>query len=339
MLKSVFCFVKVGIALLISVIILSGVTIIYSNTGVHITNKSHATDYKWKPYQFKSNMKEGFSWLRMNGDGFNNCFDNNDVEKIDILLMGSSHMEAVNVPKESNVGYLLNNHDVPEYITYNIGISGHQIYQCVNNLADAVKFYNPYRYIIIETDSIELDEAKMTEVINNTFPIITSHDSGLLFYIQKCIPCFLPLYREIDNWLAIKPYHNQEMIVDDQGNNTSNSDERKATLDKFLDQAVASAYDRQIIIVYHPATVIDDKGMLEPEDIETVDLFRSACFRHSIEFVDMYEDFNREYCDNHVLPHGFTNTAVGEGHLNEAGHRLIAERLGLVIKELDNEPE
>jgi hypothetical protein len=45
-------------------------------------------------------MTEGFSWLKMDDSGFNNvAFDDVGSEQPDILLMGSSHMEAVQVVK------------------------------------------------------------------------------------------------------------------------------------------------------------------------------------------------------------------------------------------------
>ena len=116
--------IKAGIAGAASVALLSLFTLVYSNSGVHIANPSQATDYFWEPRQYKANMTEGFSWLRMDANGFNNEKDLVDLGGVDILIMGSSHMEAVNVGRAENAGALLNTM-LPEYKTYNIGISGH----------------------------------------------------------------------------------------------------------------------------------------------------------------------------------------------------------------------
>lgn len=142
MFKVVRWILKAGIAGVVSLIILSAITIAYSHSGVHVSNETSATDYKWESHQFRSNMTEGFSWLRMNGDGFNNSFEIAESKNMDILLVGSSHMEAVNVAKNRNVGFLLNE-SFEELTTYNIGVSGHTIYQCVNNLPNAISYYNP----------------------------------------------------------------------------------------------------------------------------------------------------------------------------------------------------
>jgi hypothetical protein len=49
--------------------------------------------------------------------------------------------------------------------------------------------------------------------------------------------------------------------------------------------------------------------------------------------MDMTGAFTEEYKRSHVLPHGFANTAVGAGHLNKNGHRIIAAELFRQIHE------
>ena len=81
----------------ISLVLLSIFSIIYGLSGIHISNSSGATDYKWEPYQFKSTMIEGFACMKLDEYGFNNpnC---SFITPVDVLIMGSSHMEAVNIP-------------------------------------------------------------------------------------------------------------------------------------------------------------------------------------------------------------------------------------------------
>jgi hypothetical protein len=43
--------------------------------------------------------------------------------------------------------------------------------------------------------------------------------------------------------------------------------------------------------------------------------------------MDMTDAFIAEYNEKYLLPHGFSNTAVGTGHLNKTGHRLIARQI------------
>ncbi len=338
MLKTVAWFIKVGIAAVISLVILSLFTFVWSHSGVHITNETGATDYKWEPNQWRATMGEGVAWVRVNADGFNNRFNLADVDHVDILLMGSSHMEAVNVSKDTNTGYLLNNHGNLGLITYNIGMSGHTIYQCVSNLNDAVKYYDPAKFIVIETDRVLLDKGKMNEVVEETFPTISSHDSGLIYKIQKYVPCFLPLYRELDNWIAVTN-NDAATSVPGEKLECENYEEYKTILCSFFDKIAASTEGRKVIILYQHEISLDDDGVPKLENVDGLDVFRAECYEHNIEFIDMFDDFYKEFENNHIFAHGFTNTEVGVGHLNMTGHRLVADRLETVIKELEDGAE
>lgn len=97
--------IKYGTAGVFSLIILSAFCFVYDFSGVHISNPSGSTDYKWESGQWKADMLEGMAWFRMDDNGFNNV-DAEDGD-LDILLMGSSHMEAVQVDPTENTAYLL----------------------------------------------------------------------------------------------------------------------------------------------------------------------------------------------------------------------------------------
>lgn len=327
---------KAGTAGAISLAILSAVTLVYFYSGVHITNETGATDYRWEPNQFRSNMAEGFSRIRMNSDGFNNPFDLKDADRVDILLMGSSHMEAANVAGNKNAGYLLNK-NIPGLRTYNIGISGHTIYHCVDNLEDAVFYYRPERYIIIETDRVELDEGQMEKVLEGTLEQIPSHDSGPVYRVQKSIPCIQLLYREIGNWMsasASAPEKMENDIFEGEEIQSQHGDSYDILLDSFIKRISDAAGEREVIIFFHPDTAIDREGRFKAEEgMEDVLAFERACSAYGITFIDMYDDFKELYESKHKFPYGFANTAPGYGHLNADGHGLVAERLADVIKE------
>ena len=87
--------IKIIIAAIISILIPSLFSLQYSYTGVHIDNDTGASDYKWLPGKLKSNMTEGFTWLRMD-EGFNNSYKSK-ADHGELLLMGSSHMEVFHI--------------------------------------------------------------------------------------------------------------------------------------------------------------------------------------------------------------------------------------------------
>ena len=133
---------KLMIAIILAIIVLSSFSLFYYHTGLRVKSISGATDYSWEPNTLMSTMKEGFSWIRTDTNGYNNVSIPN---QIDILLMGSSHMEAVQVAQNENTAEVLNK-ILPELNTYNIGISGHTIYRCVDNALEAIRYFKPGGY-------------------------------------------------------------------------------------------------------------------------------------------------------------------------------------------------
>ena len=79
----------------------------YFNTPVHYTNPDGATEYKYESGVFFRGT-EGYGWGRVNNDGFNNARDYTPEENIDVLLMGSSHMEGFCVPQKDTAAAVLN---------------------------------------------------------------------------------------------------------------------------------------------------------------------------------------------------------------------------------------
>lgn len=310
-----------GIALLI----LSLYVFCFNNTGVHISNATSATDYKWEPYQKKTKSNEGFAWITFDEDGFNNYSIPNNV---DILLMGSSHMEAVNVGKNENAGALLNEILIDKNL-YNIGMSGHTIYTCVQNIHDAVSCYSPSDYVILETDRISLNKEDMLSVVDNEYPEIPSHDSGIVYLLQKKLPVVKALYKALDDWRSADNRSVASTPVPKEFGS-----EYADILNQFLSKAASgvSSSGSKLIIFYHPSTEIDGNGnMINTTDQDALSAFQEACANNGIIFVDMTPDFERMYEEEHILAHGFINTAVGTGHLNKYGHKAIAERLAEVI--------
>lgn len=318
MLKTMF---KVILSGIVSLVILSIFCFFYSYTGIHSENPSGATDYKWSSRQIKSTMTEGYSWIRMDENGYNSSYILSEAG-VENLLMGSSHMEAVNVAQTKNSGYLLN--QLLPGNTYNIGISGHTIYRCVKNLDAAVEEYHPTN-IIIETDRVDLDVDEMQKVIDGKMGVIPSYDSGILYYLQKYVPGVKVLYNQVFDWIS-----QDSRVVEMEGE--EKPDNYDVVLNEFLSKAASSLdADRHLLIVYQPETRIDHIGFY----ISTVgesDAFREACVAHGIDFLDLSEPFEILYNKEHILAHGFINTAVGVGHMNEAGHRVFAEDIAEYIK-------
>lgn len=323
---------KLVISGILAIIVLSIINVFYSYSGIHINNKTGATDYIWKKYQFKSTMTEGFSWMIFDKYGFNNV--DAELDDIHILLMGSSHMEAYNIKKEENVGTLLESYLLDKN-TYNIGTSGHTIYRCVDNIDNALSYYAPSEFVIIETDRVQLSIDEMDAVVEGTAEKIPSYDSGLIYQIQK-IPAIKWMYKNFASWYGMS---NQDVS---QKANGVDMFQYRNSLEKFLGIVSNETKEQgcKPIIFYQPETMIDANGnLIESTDDEYLSLFVDACAKNDIIFVDMTDEFEQLYKEEHILAHGFSNTAVGVGHLNKYGHETIAAKLSEVINGLQENDE
>lgn len=339
--------IKKGIAAIVALIILSVINYIYGYTGIHIDNKTGATDYMWEPNQLKTNLSEGFSWLQMDENGFNNTRENLERMKsqgLDILLMGSSHMEALQVNRDENTGYLLNK-SLSDKTTYNIGVSGHDIYRVVDNVANAVDVYEPREYLLMETATVVLDEHEMEQVIEGTAKKIPSYDSGVIYYLQK-IPAIKWLYKNVQDWISQSEnmMEGEEAAVATEPGSVDEIDTHSydETLDLFLNMIAEACRNQPCtpIIFYHPEAIILETGDWNcSTDDEYLKIFKETCERKNIVFVDMTQEFYDVYDKKELLAHGFVNTDVNDAHLNKVGHQMIADKLVKVIEEIEKGDE
>lgn len=191
----------------IAIVLLSMVSMLYKHTSPHISSIANETYYRWEKNSFTSTMNEGFAWINMDQNGYNNlsCFD-----VIDILILGSSHMEAVQIRTEDNTASRLN--DLIPYNTYIIGISSHSLTHCVNNLKAAIEVFEPREYVIIETSNVSLNIDDMNAVIHGQLLPSGSPDVGVKRLIQY-VPAAKPILNQLLEWANVSGKGNEMAAV------------------------------------------------------------------------------------------------------------------------------
>ena len=323
-----------SLALVLALLLSSCFVLIYSYSGTHIASATGATDYTWKPNQYKANATEGFVWIRMDDNGYNNL--SSATDDIDILLMGASHMEAVNVPRQKNTGALLNQ-VLPDMRTYNIGISAHRVPVCLDNLESAIRVYRPQKYIIIHTGSTSFSEQDLKDVLAHALPDIPSYDHGLVYQLQK-VPSIKVLYKQIQDKLEIDMRAQKAASANGEAEEEKNADSEKAALlAKVLRQKndLCREYGIQLILAFTPGVEISADSLRRTDDPDETTLLRETCESLGIVFVDTYDAFQTHYQDTYMPPYGFANTRLGSGHMNETGHAILANCLADTIRELE----
>lgn len=326
---------KVFLAGFTAVIILSVVLLPYSLQPVHIPNDLKNTDYVWPPNSHWIRNTEGFSFGKFDENGFNNI---EVINNPDIVIVGSSHMEATNVLQQQNLGYLLNQKLNDRYTVYNMGISGHTLYKVCQYLPNTLELYdNPPKVVIIETSDVILTSNKVNQVIEKTVEFTPSHNTGIIAHMQK-IPFVRLAYHQLDGGLL-------DLFMP---NNENSSDKTLAKKEEIVDldayktlfeylKSLKDEYNSEIIIFYHPFETLNDDGTIQFENSEYLDTFSLFAQEYNITFVDMTKSFEKMYYEEHYVPHGFSTGKIASGHLNAYGHEAISASLIEVINKLEGD--
>lgn len=325
------------IAGIISLAIASLFVLGYNYSGTHIANPSGATDYKWKPGQYKAVWSEGINYMKMDDNGFNNI--SSDTNDIDLLLMGGSHMEAIQFETEFNAGTILNE-SVAGMKTYNIGMSGHQLLNCLDNLESAIEEYHPSSFVVIETDNLNADADSIQAVLNGTLADIPSYDSGIMYQLQR-VPALKVIYKQLMDKLSIdRPSAALGDVIEAiaaEGGSEKLSMQKLHTMTKVLKEKhdFCEEHGVRFVLVYTPGiSVAADGSIHRNDDEEWVSSVENTAKDAGITVVDCFEAMKNEYESTYALPFGFNNATMGSGHLNETGHRIVAQEIAKAVGEV-----
>ncbi len=324
---------KAFLAACFAFLVMTGFCVLYDNTPVHYPNSSGATDYTWAPHFLYTELTEGAGLGRTNNEGLMNPYDYSDGMEIDILVMGSSHMEAKQVAQSESVAGRLSALLSGKHV-YNIGVSGHGFTTCCANFEAALRRYRPSEYVIIETSGLDFSAESLNAVLNGTVDEIPDHSTGLVGFLSKN-PFLRLVYHQLSGFTG----GGRKILEDEDEDDVPVNDGEESAFDRTLMDRVlcslresAAAYGTKILIFYHPTTQIDREGeLLLPDDGAARAAFSDLCAKNDIIFLDMTERFQREYDENHLLAHGFFNSSVGNGHLNKYGHEMIADEIYKLI--------
>lgn len=314
-------------------VILSLFCVLYYNPPVHTAAADGATGYTRVPDTFWARGTEGFAMGHTDEKGYNNSYPAEGRE-VAILMMGSSQTEGLYVDDDACASYRLNEYfaeDGSDRYVYNIGMSAHTIYRNVSNLETALEIYGPTEYVALETGVLSYDSVELQQALNHTMPELSVGTGSSLLDAVQTNPYLKLLYQQYSN------YRNQEAEETPAGEGYDALTPETVLMDEQLLGYVAQTareYGCRAIIYYIPEMQLDEQGELLFTATEgTREQFAVLCETQGVIFVDMTEPIQELYGQEHVLPSGFANTGIGYGHLNETGHRLLADAIYDAIKE------
>lgn len=316
---------------LLALVILTGFCFFYYNLPVHEESKTGASDYLWEKNVITMRGTEGFAFAKLDENGYANSFETNR-NVVDVLIMGSSHGEGFNVNYDKNFTYQLNKlfkENKKDKYAYNISVSEHTIVHCLKNLEAAIKEFKPQEYVVIETPKVVMESSRWTALNKGEFPDLEANSVGVINYLQK-VDFFRLMYAQGVSFL-----HNSKSVVTDDTEAKVDLEEYRKALEVTISNAaktVEGASCKLAIVYIRPVDLNTDGSVKAFDAPEEHVIFKELCEKYNVIFIDMYDTFAKHYEDTNCLPHGFSNTKVGTGHMNKTGHRLVAERLYEVIE-------
>ena len=317
--ETVKWFGKALLAGLTAFALLCALCAFYFNVPVHRSNPDGATEFKYEPNRRYWRGIEGFGTGRTNNDGFNNLLDYIPGEEINVLLMGSSHMEGFCVAQASSAAAVLNRLFAGEKYVYNIGMAAHTLPYCAKHLDKALEVYAPTDAVVLELAALSYDPAVLDEAVDGTLRDMSSHEGKLITALQK-VPYLRLIYT--------KYFQGGGEAAAAGSAEPAPMEDYEASLSRLLNMLGETGRRRgvDVILAYTPTVLPDADGHIVPQEREGErEIFRKLCAESGIEFLDLTERNIAAAQTDGQLPFGFANTTPGTGHINRLGLRIFAE--------------
>lgn len=289
---------------------------------------------------------EGHCVGRLDSNGYNNAYyveRGLDVGDVDVLIMGSSHVEAFQVPMRSNFTYLLNlkfENDLNRIKFYNCARSGHWFSINAARCDDALSLFKPRRYLALELwwSVPDLDSIKKT--LNDEYENVRPASPAVRAAIKwiRGLPWARSVLLSMRNAGAAGEDKNGNV----EGKNADPPEELTSAWRAVLKNIaeISKKHGVQPIVFFHSRFALGKDGSISPIwNVAELAAFREICENEGIVFVDATERFRVEYEENDVWPYGFYNTNFINGHLNGEGHRVVADVLEETIRRLEAQKE
>jgi len=352
--KRIVEFIKFGgkfvLANILAIAATSFATCFYYNKSSTETTLNGRSFSHLAPYSHFCMATEGYCNGTFDSNGFNNLWcvernvqilppeQTNKQSLVHSLLLGSSEMYGVYFPMNKHCCYLINKQHEgdDQFLLYNIGESGNALVYIANEYEEALDYFQPKRYAILETRVLpkyanlkNFETAKMT---------LKNHlENKLFLLVSQYVYSIRLMTLNIQKGLSGKQKTSGANLDEEEEKwNDGNVDRLRDFLRQFSEPSRIRGV--RPIIFYHPRPILNIDGSatldVDPKDVE---LYRTECEKQGIVFVCLGDRFLREYEEKNILPYGFWNTLPNTGHLNREGHRMIADELCKVIDQLEGE--
>ena len=312
-------------ALALGFAIVNALCFFYERQAGWLDTPAGAAPSAWRPGALIVHGTEGYGVSIVDENGFLN--PEGTLADRYVLMMGSSHTQGKEVCPAQRYSTLVSSYFSGESGTlaaYNIASDGHYLPSQIRYFKAALAAFPNAGAVTIEIGSTDAAPQELRDAQNQAVyaPIsFTDSVSMLKGMVKESLP-LLALLKT--NFQTLRAQAAEE---------TEGPYDYETELDAAM-ALIRSEFDGPIAFVYHPTTEIQPDGSLKLGYSDTWDIFCRVCEKNGIDVIDTGTRFARLYEMERKLPYGFANTTPGSGHLNAAGHRILAEEIISYLEEL-----
>ena len=318
------------IALVLGFLIVNGLCFFYKRPVGWLDTPNGAATSLWRPGALIVHGTEGYGVSRVDGNGFIN--PEGTLADRYVLMMGSSHTQGLEVWPQYRYAELVN-HSVSDgtgtLAAYNIGCQGDYLPTQIRHFRAALEAFPNADTVIIEILSTDYSPLEIHEAMTQGHYLPENsadgfRTGGITFKLKTVLKEKLPLLALLKT--------NAQTLRAQAAEETEDPHDYETELNAAL-SLIRSQFDGPIAFVYHPSTEIRPDGSMELGYSDTWDIFCQVCEKNGIDVIDTGPRFARLYETEWKLPYGFANTTPGSGHLNVAGHKILAEEIISYLEE------
>lgn len=321
-------------AIMIAVLLCNWALYLYHHPAAWIHRSGSATDGILNPNSVTLQGTEGRGRHGVDGKGYLN--PDLPLAEDYILVVGSSYVQGKEVKAGKRFTDLMNTTLAasPEKLAvYTVSQDGFYFHQMVKGFQALLQEFPDAGTIILEVNANSYSAKALTEALEQ-HPFDPGQTGEVIYDKLSVVQKIVITVKEWFPILNMGKSQLTAMLSSDSGSPAA-PEASQYSMEEAVDAAVAllrSQYDGRLIIFYHPDVDIQSDGSMTLEKDEKAALYREACGKYGVEFVDVSAAFLEAYAEDYTVPYGFSNTKMGSGHFNEAGHQICADALLEVLK-------
>jgi lysophospholipase L1-like esterase len=257
-----------------------------------------------------------------------------------LVLIGDSYLAAKHIPDHSNMGALLEDRFRAEGEPLNViqfGLSGGAA-ATYSGFADKVLATFKPQWVIVLLNDSDLGKDAVTKLVQ--FGLKISPTGGAQIY-KIAPPKRNRLSRRLEKYSALlQTIHMRwDMLFSSESKNIfKNKNQDLQRMIEMLPRTsvtlLKEAYGNKLIVIFFP-----EINMLNgPKPGKSEMQLEKECLAQGIPFVSCRNEFIK-LKQNFIYVRGFHNTLPGEGHLNELGHRVMAEIIWKFLNRLNEQTQ